>query len=212
MTTTRTARPSEGRNSKGALILDAAFALFLARGFDAVSTDLIAKTAGVSKATLYAHFSSKEALFSEILLGHCASFSARVDIPDTYDGDLIGTLRRFALDFISMFQDEHGMAMYRLIVGEIHRFPQIALAFEAAGPSDLSLRFEHLLRQIVDRGELTIEDFELAAEQFMALLTGRLLLDQALGLSVVPQTEVDRQVDAAIRLFLKGYANDPGGR
>lgn len=212
MTTTDMARHSEGRGPKELLILDAAYALFLAQGFDAVSTDLIAKTAGVSKATLYAHFTSKEALFSEILHRQCASFSARVHIPDRYHGDPTGTLRSFAVDFLSMFESEPGIAMYRLIVGEMHRFPQIALAFEAAGPSEMNRRLEHLLRQIAEHGDLEIEDFDLAAEQFMALLTGRLLLDRALGLPPVTQKQIDRQVDAAIGLFLKGYGVERGRR
>lgn len=210
MTMACAVRSPEVRSPKVALILDAAFELFLARGFDAVSTDLIAKTAGVSKATLYAHFTSKEALFSDILLRQCADFADRVHIPDEYDGDLIGTLRCFAFDFISMFQDEYGMAMYRLIVSEIHRFPQVALAFDAAGPSEMSCRLVHLLGQIVEHGELKIEDLDLAGEQFMALLTGRILFDHALGLPLLPQDEIRRRVEAAIGLFLKGYGIDRG--
>lgn len=192
------ARHPEERNTKSSLILAAAYDLFLAQGFDAVSTDLIAKTAGVSKATLYAHFSSKEALFSEILLGQCAEFSSHVHFPETYDGDLAGTLRRFALDFTAIFESERGISLYRLIIGEVHRFPEIALAFEAAGPSDTSRRLMRLLRLI--------------AEQFLALLTGRLLLDRALGLPRVSPEEIARQVDAAVTLFLRGYATAPGPR
>lgn len=212
MTTSEPARCHTERNPKVSLILDAALELFLTRGFDAVSTDLIAKTAGVSKATLYAHFGSKEELFSEVLLAQCAAFSALVHIPEDYAGDVTGTLRRFALDFVSMFQSEHGMALYRLIVGEIHRFPQIALAFEAAGPSEMNGRLVRLLRQIAERGDLKIEDFDLAADQFMALLTGRLLLDLALGLPMASQTDVARQIEAALALFLAGYGGDRGGR
>lgn len=204
------ARQSDERSTKSSLILAAAYELFLAQGFDAVSTDLIAKTAGVSKATLYAHFASKEALFSEILLGQCAEFSSHVHFPETYDGDLAGTLRRFALDFIAIFDSERGIALYRLIIGEVHRFPEIALAFEAAGPSDTNRRLVQLLQRIAEHGDLKIDDFDLAAEQFLALFTGRLLLDRALGLPRVPREEVTRQVDAAVTLFLRGYATDPG--
>lgn len=206
------ARHPDERSTKSSLILAAAYDLFLAQGFDAVSTDLIAKTAGVSKATLYAHFSSKEALFSEILLGQCAEFSSHVHFPETYDGDLAGTLRRFALDFTAIFESERGISLYRLIIGEVHRFPEIALAFEAAGPSDTSRRLMRLLRLIAERGDLTIDDFDLAAEQFLALLTGRLLLDRALGLPRVSPEEIARQVDAAVTLFLRGYATAPGPR
>ena len=48
-------------------IVDAAQALFLAHGYGAVSMDAVARTAGVSKATLYAYFDSKDQLFATIV-------------------------------------------------------------------------------------------------------------------------------------------------
>lgn len=199
---------AESKSSKVRLILDAAFRLFLEQGYDAVSTDLIAKTAGVSKATLYAHFASKEILFAEILTGSCADFAARIRIPETFDGDLSGTLLRFAHDFIALFQDDDGLAMYRLLVGEVHRFPKLALAFEAEGPSEVKRRLMKLLARMTEHGALKIEDLDLAADQFMALLQGQIPFDRALGLPPLPQAVVDRQIEAAIWLFLKGYGAD----
>lgn len=199
---------TESKSSKVPLILDAAFRLFLEQGYDSVSTDLIAKTAGVSKATLYAHFASKEILFAEILTGHCADFAARIRIPETFNGDPRGTLRRFAHDFIALFQDDDGLAMYRLLVGEVYRFPKLALAFEAVGTSEVNRRLTRLLAQMVEQGAMKIEDLDLAAEQFVALLQGRIPFDRALGLPAPTQAEVDRQIEAAIWLFLMGYGVD----
>jgi TetR/AcrR family transcriptional repressor of mexJK operon len=48
---------------KRAAILDAAMALFPARGYDGASVEAIAQAAGVSKLTVYSHFADKEALF-----------------------------------------------------------------------------------------------------------------------------------------------------
>src|SRR2546423_11032976 len=54
---------------KAALILRGARRAFLAGGFGAVSMDAIAREAGVSKATVYAHFGSKEELFGAVVAG-----------------------------------------------------------------------------------------------------------------------------------------------
>src|SRR3981081_2768870 len=52
-------------------IMEAATDLFAARGYGAVSMDAIARAADVSKATLYAHFESKDALFATIVKAAC---------------------------------------------------------------------------------------------------------------------------------------------
>ena len=48
-------------------ILDAALAVFSGRGYYASSIDDIAREAGVSKALIYEHFSSKQELYAELL-------------------------------------------------------------------------------------------------------------------------------------------------
>ena len=53
--------------AKAAQVMEAGSKLFTEHGFGAVSMDQVAKTAGVSKATVYAHFQSKEQLFVAIV-------------------------------------------------------------------------------------------------------------------------------------------------
>ena len=57
-----------GGDPTRARLLEAARELFLRLGFSPVTTDAIASAAGVSKATLYRYFPSKERLFREIVL------------------------------------------------------------------------------------------------------------------------------------------------
>src|SRR5436190_14011454 len=63
-------QPRRGRweaGGKAETVLAAAERCFLARGFGAVSMDAIAREAGVSKATVYAHFADKAALFGAVI-------------------------------------------------------------------------------------------------------------------------------------------------
>src|ERR1700723_4257251 len=55
-------------DSKRQLILDSAYRLFRARGFDGTSMADITSQVGGSKATLYSHFPSKEELFVECMM------------------------------------------------------------------------------------------------------------------------------------------------
>jgi AcrR family transcriptional regulator len=66
-------------------VLDAALALFADRGIDATSMDAIAQASGVSKATIYKHWSDKNALCLEVL----ARIHGRDARPPDFDsGDL----------------------------------------------------------------------------------------------------------------------------
>jgi AcrR family transcriptional regulator len=60
-----------------ALLLDTALPLFERHGFHGTSIDEIARAAGVSRATLYQYFGSKEAVFAE-LLEECGAALVRV--------------------------------------------------------------------------------------------------------------------------------------
>ena len=60
---TYTRAPAQKRE----LLLEAARMLFVERGFDATSTQLIAKQAGVSEGILFHHFGSKRGLFEALV-------------------------------------------------------------------------------------------------------------------------------------------------
>ena len=58
-------------NAKRRQIVEGARQIFLAHGFDAASMNDIARTAGVSKGTLYVYFENKEQLFEAIVHEEC---------------------------------------------------------------------------------------------------------------------------------------------
>jgi len=68
-----------GGDPTRARILEAAREQFLRLGFSPVTTDAIASAAGVSKATLYRNFPSKERLFREIVLELLREIEAGVE-------------------------------------------------------------------------------------------------------------------------------------
>ncbi len=61
--TTRQRMKASERKSK---IVDVAVWLFSQKGYDGVSTKTIAEGAGISEATVFRHFPSKESLYAEV--------------------------------------------------------------------------------------------------------------------------------------------------
>ena len=197
---------SSGSARKSEMMLKAAQRLFAEAGYEGVSMDLVAKTAGVSKATLYAHFESKEKLFAEILEAENGRIEDGDWIPERFEGDAEGVLRRFARGMASFFVDGRGLAVYRLFVTDLHRFPELVARFHAAGPLAMRSRVARLLAQMGERGALAIDDPTVAADLLIALVQGRLPFDRSIGLPPPSDAEIERHVESAVRFFLRGYA------
>jgi AcrR family transcriptional regulator len=88
--------PKRGRprSEKARLaILEAAAELLLARGLSAVSMDAVAERAGVSKATIYRWWPTKETLALDALYSEWAAVQPRARSTGTLRGDLIALLR-----------------------------------------------------------------------------------------------------------------------
>lgn len=60
-------------------IVEAMERLCAERGFGAVTMDALADEVGISKATLYQHFDSKDALLAELMLRHLDRFLASLE-------------------------------------------------------------------------------------------------------------------------------------
>ena len=72
-------RATEHRTPRKEEILDVAAALFAEHGFDAVSLADIAKTVGLSKATLYHYFSRKEEILGTIVVTTIRELKTYID-------------------------------------------------------------------------------------------------------------------------------------
>lgn len=204
---------SETLNPKRRAILAAAADLFMAESFDAVSMDAVARVAGVSKATLYAHFSGKDQLFEAIVAEGCAQMRAHADaLLSDHDIPLRQALEELGLHWLRFMLRPQARALHRVMIAESVRFPELARAFYQAGPLAMQRWLTEWLAAQRDRGRLPEEaDVALAAEQFLSLLRGDLFVRAKLGL-VPPEEEAALPAlaarAAAALLMLHGMVNE----
>jgi TetR/AcrR family transcriptional regulator len=88
-------------------ILAAATKLFAEQGFDGVSMRDVARTAGVSKANIYHHFSSKEALYLAILQASASETAVLVENLASGSGDFDDRLKVFSNAYQQHLFDQH---------------------------------------------------------------------------------------------------------
>src|SRR5437763_5467422 len=119
---------------KAALILRGARRAFLAGGFGAVSMDAIAREAGVSKATVYAHFGSKEELFGAVIADVAEQRFGGFSALELDPRDVEASLYTIACRFLDLVLSPEAVAVNRIIIGEVIRFPALREVFWRAGP------------------------------------------------------------------------------
>jgi TetR/AcrR family transcriptional repressor of mexJK operon len=193
--------------SKGQAIIEAAARVFLDRGYGAASMDAIAVEAGVSKQTVYSHFGAKDALFGAIVEGKCNELLASVSLPPVTGQDHGEALRQIATRFLDTVLASPSMALFRVVVAESSRFPELADVFYRAGPAVAIDNLAAYLEELDEKGALKIADATSSARLFYAMLRGDLYLRRLLGLASEPAAgEIDAVVDEVISAFLKAHA------
>ncbi|MEP7114372.1 MAG: TetR/AcrR family transcriptional regulator [Ilumatobacteraceae bacterium] len=185
------------------LILDAAKGLFLERGYSVTSMDVVAQAAGVSKATVYALFSSKERLFAAMIEREGDHPTAAIDT--TTDAPAVDVLGRFATDAAALLLSASNTAMSRTVSSESVRSPEVGRLFYANGPDRLIGRLAGYLAQAMKRGELRKANPRLAAAQFLAVIVGDLQIRQTMGLEPRSPAEQRRVVKAGVEMFIRAY-------
>ncbi len=187
-------------------IMEGARRIFLQDGFDGASVGDIVRAAGVSKGTLYAYFPSKEKLFEALIIEDRRKQAEALFTLDENDRDVVRVLRKLGLTFLDMLLSRENLDFLRIVVGVSTKFPQLGKAFFDAGPCEGSNRLGSYLRRLTDEGVLSVDDPLLAARQFLDLCKTGIHLRMMLGYRTAPeQSEIDRNIDSAIRVFLSAY-------
>jgi TetR/AcrR family transcriptional repressor of mexJK operon len=194
------------QGSKPAQIMLAAKDLFTSQGFGATSMDAIARTANVSKATLYAHFSGKEELFAAIVSHACRAQSRLMSAPDADDLELTQALSEIGRNFLSLILSPQAVAIFRVVIAEAARFPDLGRIFFESGPNQMRATLSAFLAKAAERERLDIEDPWRAAEHLIGMLQTPVHLHVLFGVKDgFTKEELDKVVKDAVEAFLRAY-------
>ncbi|MET0182981.1 MAG: TetR/AcrR family transcriptional regulator [Caulobacterales bacterium] len=115
--------------------LQAASDVFLEQGYEAASVNEVVRRAGGSLATLYSQFGNKDGLFWAMIEDATARFgSAMKAEAEDDDRPLREGLQAIGEEYLGRMLEPRGLAMFRVMVGEAKKFPEIARRFFKLGP------------------------------------------------------------------------------
>jgi TetR/AcrR family transcriptional repressor of mexJK operon len=202
-------RPKD--QAKGGAILDAAWELFLERGVGAVSIEAIAARAGVSKMTVYKHYTDKHALFEEAVLREMRAIETAqiVEAADAGEPDLEQRLRAFGMGIMSFLATDFAIDFYNVLSGELGRHPELALTFWNAGPGRTIANLTAIIASASD--QLAIDDPARAAEALFGFWQGASNYQLALRVDVDEfRNTLAERVDYGIAVFMRAFMQPRG--
>lgn len=201
---TRTAKRSSSDERRSA-ILQAAATVFFEQGYAATSVDAIIDRVGGSKRTIYSEFGSKEGLFTALVSEGADNALSTLAVEEIVGRNLRETLTQFARKLVEVYMSPMMIGVYRAIMAEAFRFPDLARAFYDRGPGRASFRLAEVLEEASKRGEIEVEDCKLVADHFAGMLRDNTHLQVVLGLRPPLGPEAIEEVAGSIvAIFLDG--------
>lgn len=189
-------------------IIAAARVLFLARGYDGVSTEEIATAAGVARQTLFNRFKSKDALFRAMVTDHWEQWGRAIPIAATAHEDPVEDhLRAIALS-VAAFQDSAEQIQFqRLIISESRRLEWLGPAAYRAGKGPRMAALAAHFSRLHDEGRLQCPNPTIAAWQFIGLIQEFLVWPKVMAMGEDTQAipPVNTVIDEAVATFMARY-------
>ncbi len=187
-------------------IVDAAFSVFMERGYAETNMLEIATRAKVSKRELYALVGNKQEMLAACISERAKRLRMPEDMPLVRDRKTLGRLlESFGAQLLREVSDLTVVAVFRLAIAEAERAPKVARTLDTIGRETSRTALRKMLTQARSSRLLDGDSSEMA-EQFAALLWGNLIVSLLLRVADPPNPrEIKRRARNATTAFLRLY-------
>ena len=186
-------------------IQDAAKRAFLEFGVQGTSMDTLAEMAGVSKRTVYNHFSSKEDLVLHMLSELWTQSMVDVDVPYAANEALAQQLTQLIEAEIDLVSGKDFLGLSRAAMAHYMFQPEKLQEAMAEFP-DEATALHRWIRAAIEDGRLRRVDVDFAFEQLHSLVKGICYWPQLLGVKpALSDAEKRRLADESVAMFLDHY-------
>jgi AcrR family transcriptional regulator len=200
---------AEEDSSKRRQILEGARRVFMDLGFDGASMNEIARSAGVSKGTLYVYFADKSRLF-EAMIHEEALAHGQVVFNFDPGRDVETTLREFGNAYIELVCRPGGGSAIRTVMAIAERMPDVGRRYYENVLEKTINRLADYLQAHVRSNDLAIENCQLAASQFHQMCQASLFLPFVFQAAPAPSAErIAEVIESATRMFMAAYRAKP---
>lgn len=187
-------------------ILDAAEQLFFENGVANTSMDEVAKTAAVSKRTVYNHFETKDALFYAIIERMMGLLNNIKTVIFDENKSLKAQLLTIAEHEVSLFRSDNFLRVAKIAFLQMLQVPEFAKQLSANSIGCMTY-LEQFLTDAVSAHKMQIDDNELAAKQFVYQLKSHVFYPRLYGFDVPNEQQEAYLIEQTVELFLARYGS-----
>lgn len=202
-----------GDLTKRDAILDSA-ARLLAGGYENTSMDAVAADAGVSKTTVYAHFSDKLELFKAVMAAGAAKFGENLEaaLRGVSGEEPSERLATTLVEVLKAATVPEFLGYFRVLITETERRAQLTGGFEevhAGVPTVVDVIAELLVAEAATAG-YEIADPDRFAALLLRMTTSVVQLDMLLADYHPDAQLLETHARYVVQVFLRGIRPEPG--
>lgn len=148
-------------------LMEKAEELFVRRGYKAVTMDKIARKAGISKMTIYGHFSSKEELFLEVVLSLMDRSYLFIENKIKEISGVLGKID-FLMGFNMETSKDYSLAFYH----DVMTLPYVKEKLLEEKYRMSKILFEEIINEGVSKGEIRKVNVAFVTDMLIMIIDG----------------------------------------
>ena len=204
MVVTRRGRPTQAEARKlHQKLRRAAVSTFLKYGYDGTTMDAIARAAGITRRTLYSRYPDKRAVFLDVIPWALSLRTERGSSQEPNDDNLPAALAAIGRGALARALEPDTVRLTRIAMNESARFPEFAAGAHSMTWSARQREVMDLLRHHKEAGAIAVDDLEVTAGHFLAMIEHLPARLADFGIYRTPEEE-ERHLHHAVNLFLRG--------
>lgn len=198
-------RDDDDYESKRQQIIDGALQVFASKGFEQATNKAIAQAAGIgSPSLIYHYFQDKADLLEQVLAHRAPVFQVMSRGDDLLDRPPQEVLPLFGHAFIATLANPTALAVFKVMLAEAIKRPEVAEVFNRAGPGRGLVFISRYLAHQMEQGILRPMDPGAAARCFIGPLLAYVLTRELFPQPGEPPLLPETMAATLVEIFLQG--------
>ncbi len=186
-------------------MIEAAYSLFIEKGYESVSVDDIIRVSKGSKSSLYKFFGNKEGILKAVIESLAEEFLREIHLEFPSAKTAREALNRVGMVFADLALSDNAINQHRHAVSHARAFPDLAKLWYESGPKRTMDGFADFLEKETAAGRLRIADPARAAWFFLGMIIFHDNMRRLVCLPPSKRSELKEMVSEAVEVFLAAY-------